>query len=123
MADEKFAGGGVDTADLYDADVVRIGKTWKGIMTRFSRKEPSRHNLEELAKSAQQAFFDIGFVVQVDVTKRLLGVGNVELEIQGRVPGHADNVYGLDHARKRAEVRLANDRGERHLGASDGRTL
>lgn len=120
---DKITKSGIDIADLYDADVVRVGKVWRELMYKYGRKRATRLNLEELEKEARDEMFKIGLVATVDTSACYLGVGMPVLQIDGRVPGHEFNTHGLDHSRKRVEVLESRERGEAYLGEKDGKTL
>lgn len=108
----------MDQADLYDYEIVEIGKIWKNLNSDWMRKSNTRANLEEFAKVANAKFLDAGFVVNIQWENALIMVPDlsaaggikqmpVRIEVLGRVPGSkaADHATdGFDHERKRDEV-------------------
>lgn len=120
---DTFEGLGIDVADLLDADQARLDAKLRSFGRRFARRPNTKEWLDEFEKTVVDELYEIGFVAKVNMLEALLAVGPPLIELTGFVPGHEFNKYGLDHERKRAEVRLAKDRGEVFLGRSDGKTL
>lgn len=118
----------MDLADLYDHEVVAVGRLWKELMDRFARKPNTRANLQELAKVANDEFLKLGLVVNVRwennlmVDPRTMQPYPIEIEVLGRVPGGTglgELVEGhelMDHERKRFEVLRSVERNEEFYG-------
>jgi hypothetical protein len=117
---------GIDQADLYDHEIVSIGKVWQALNAKWGPKPNTRGNLQEFAKEANAAFLDLGFVVNVMwennlmIDPRTMQPFPIEIEILGRVPGGSglgeqkDGFELMDHERKRDQVLKSIERGEKY---------
>lgn len=101
-----------DLVNLYDEDVVRIGKISAELVDRWSGRTNSQLNLDLLEKEAVARFTEIGFTIQVDTTPCLVGHAPV-ISITGRTDAHV-----FDVEKKRWEVLKAKIRGQRIHGQS-----
>jgi hypothetical protein len=108
----------MDTADLYDYDVMKIGKIAKELTSEFSKKTNNQMNLSEMAKKAEDKFLAIGFKVHVDLVPVLLNQPPT-IEVIGRVETSEAAKQEYDHERKRWEVLSGNDRGEKFRGEKE----
>lgn len=108
--------GGLDIADLYDHEIATVDKIGRMLAHQFSRRPATVENLEELVKAAHGAFLAEGFIVEVDTAKCLILNEPPEVMIIGKVPGHDDHKYGMDHERKRHEVLRSKQTGEKYDG-------
>ncbi len=111
---------GIDTSDLYDWEIKKIGEIWKALMSKWSSKPNSKANLTELSKEANDLFIKAGFVVNVMwensliIDPRTQQPRPIEIEVMGRIPAEAGKEF--EHDRKRWEVLNANERGEKFHG-------
>lgn len=115
---------GLDQADLYDHEIVAIGKVWERLMRDWARKPNTKSNLQEFAKVANDEFLKLGFVVNVMWENNLIIDPNtmqpypITIEVMGRTPGGSglgEMVQGfelMDHERKRDQVLKSIERGE-----------
>jgi hypothetical protein len=120
---------GIDQADLYDHEIVAIGKVWQYLMDKWARKPNTKTNLQEFAKDANDCFLKLGFVVNVMWENNLIinpatmQPYPIEIEVMGRVPGGSGlgemvvmpdgtKVELMDHERKRDQVLKSRERGE-----------
>lgn len=121
---------GIDQADLYDHEIVAIGKVWQYLMDKWARKPNTKTNLQEFAKDANDCFLKLGFVVNVMWENNLIinpatmQPYPIEIEVMGRsgASGLGEIVEGhelMDHERKRREVLDANVRGEAYRGQKE----
>ncbi len=108
----------MDIADLYDKDIVVVGKIWNELMQKYSHRPNTQHNLSELAKEAEDKFYQAGFIVHVDLAPVLLGEAP-RVDIVDRVAASIEHVEGLDHERKRHEVLDSKVRGEDFRGQKE----
>ena len=115
-------------ADLHDADVKNIGIVWKQIMDKWSTRANTRHNLEEMAKEAHDAFLKVGLIVDVNVFPCLIvdpwtqQTGQPIITILGHVEGTQHALHptdDFDHERKRHDVLKANELGEDFRGQKE----
>lgn len=117
---------GLDQADLYDHEIVAIGRVWQALQGKWGRKPNTKHNLQEFAKEANDAFLQLGFVVNVMWENNLIinpatmQPYPIEIEVMGRVPGGSglgemDSGFELmDHERKRDQVIKSIERNEQY---------
>lgn len=115
---------GIDQADLYDHEIVAIGKVWQALSTKWSRKPNTKSNLQEFAKEANNAFIELGFVVNVMWENNLIinpatmQPYPIEIEVMGRTPGGSglgemkDGFELMDHERKRDQVIKSIEQGK-----------
>ena len=86
--------------ELYKDEREQILKLAYQIMDKYKHRTANSANLEELAKEAQGRFAELGFIVNVDVTPALVGIGPPDIAVVGRV-----NPQEPDHERIAKEVR------------------
>lgn len=110
-----------DIIDLYDEDIGVLGEIWADMQMRFSRKANTIENLAELEKRTVDECFKAGLVVRVHTSECLMGIGPVTIEPIGRLAKAHDGYY--DHERKRSEVLLSKDKGEKFLGEKEKHNL
>lgn len=115
---------GIDQADLYDHEIVAIGKVWQRLMRDWAHKPNTKANLQEFAKVANDEFLKLGFVVNVMwennliVNPATMQPYPIEIEVMGRTPGGSGlgemvgNVELMDHERKRAQVLKSIEEGK-----------
>lgn len=117
----------MDMADLYDYEIKQIGEIWGQLNQQWSHKANTRANLQEFAKSGNDAFLKAGFVVNIMWENTLIVNPNtmqpypIEIEILGRAGTNTFNEREagfelMDHERKRDEVLKSKTRGEDFLG-------
>ena len=108
----------MDMADLYDYEIMKVGKIAHELSTQFSQRTNNQMNLSELAKRAEDRFKEAGFIVHVDLAPVLMG-GSPAIEILGRVSTTVEAKQEFDHDRKRWEVLGGNARGEKFRGEKE----
>jgi len=108
----------MDQNDLYDYEIMKIGKIAKELTSEFSKKTNTQMNLAELAKKAEDRFMAIGLKVHVDLVPVLFNEPPT-IEVIGRVSTTAEAKQEYDHDRKRWEVLSGNDRGEKFRGEKE----
>jgi hypothetical protein len=111
--------------ELYDHEMVRVRDIHQQLNDEFARRDPYANPLiwYELQERAKDLFYKIGLIVEVHITKALLGQGGPEVVVMRRVPGHQDNTYGHDHELKKIQVLESKRRGEKFLGEKDGKSF
>lgn len=121
---------GFDQADLYDHEIARIGVIWRNLNKKWMGKQNTKHNLQEFAKEANDAFLREGFVVNVMwencliINPATMQPYPIEIEVMGRA-GHTglgevvEGIELMDHERKRAEVLKAKELGEDFHGQKE----
>jgi hypothetical protein len=119
---------GVDEADLYDHEIVAIGRAWERLQKTWGHKPNTKANLQEFAKAANDEFLKLGFVVNVMWENNLIIDPStmkpypITIEVMGRVPGGSGlgemvqvegggKVELFDHERKRDQVLKSRERG------------
>lgn len=100
--------------NLYDRELVEIGKVSHQISERFSRRTWTSTDsllavMDEIEKYAMDAFYRIGFIVQVDPTPLIAG-GAPTISIDKRV-----NEIEFDYDEKQWEVLKAKNWGQNVL--------
>ena len=112
---------GIDQSDLYDHEIVAIGKVWEKLMRDWARKPNTRANLQEFAKTANDEFLKLGFVVNVMWENNLIIDPStmqpypITIEVMGRAPGGSglgemvdvgdgQKIELFDHERQRDQV-------------------
>lgn len=108
----------MDIAELYDYEIMKIGKISKELSSKFSKRTNSQLNLSEMAKEAEARFAEIGLKVHVDLAPVLFYQPPC-IEIMGRIDTTENAKQEFDHDRKRWEVLGANDVGEKYRGEKE----
>lgn len=108
----------MDASDLYDYEIMKIGKIAMEISTEFSKKTNTQFNLSEMAKKAEDRFKEAGFRVHVDLAP-VLFFQPPAIEILGRIDTTTEAKEEFDHDRKRWEVLGGNSRGEKFRGEKE----
>lgn len=108
----------MDMADLYDYEIMKVGKIAHELSEQFSKRTNNQMNLSELAKKAEDKFREAGFIVHVDYAPLLTG-GSPVIEIIDRVSTTVEAKQEFDHDRKRWEVLGGNARGEKFRGEKE----
>lgn len=109
----------MDSADLYDHEIMKIGVIYRELMAKYARKHNTRMNIEEFVKEAHDKFLKIGLVTEIGTTEALLGIGPPSITVVARTPGSIEDTEGYDHERKRHEVLDSKVRGERFRGEKE----
>jgi len=105
-------------SDLQDSEVTQVGKIVAQLSAKYSTKRASVENLEAFRDECLTRLAGIGILATVDVAP-VLNREPPTVEIVGRISGTEQAMHGLDHERKRWEVRRAVDRGEEWLGQKE----
>ena len=108
----------MDISDLYDYEIMKVGKIAKEISAEFSTKTNNQFNLAEMAKKAEDRFMAAGFKVHVDLAPVLFQEPPI-IEILSRVDTTEEAKQEFDHERKRWEVLGSKDRGELYRGEKE----
>jgi hypothetical protein len=108
----------MDISDLYDYEIMKVGKIAKELSAEFSSKTSTQMNLSEMAKKAEDKFQSIGLKVHVDLAPVLFGQPPC-IEILRRIETTENAKQEFDHDRKRWEVLGANDLGEKYRGEKE----
>jgi hypothetical protein len=108
----------MDMAELYDYEIMKVGKIARDLSSEFSKKTSTQLNLSEMAKKAEDRFMSAGFRVHVDFAPILLG-GSPAIEILGRIATTEQAKQEFDHDQKRWEVLGGNSRGEKFRGEKE----
>jgi len=108
----------MDITDLYDYEIMKVGKIAKELVDDFSKKTNTHMNLSEMAKRAEDRFQAIGLKVHVDLAPVLFHQPPC-IEILGRIETTEQAKQEYDHERKRWEVLGGNSRGEKFRGEKE----
>lgn len=83
------------------------------INMRFSHKSNDMRTMEEIEKYAIDKCHQQGYLVRVHTSEALLGIGPLDIELTGVVPGHELQKYGdIDREKRTWETRRSVDRNE-----------
>lgn len=74
-----------DLIEVSRAEQEQIMKLAEILNLRWSHKTANAANLQEFAYEATSRFAELGFIVNVDITPALVGVGHPDIGIVGRV--------------------------------------
>lgn len=108
----------MDISELYDYEIMKVGKIAKELSAEFSKKTNTQMNLAEMAKKAEDRFQAIGLKVHVDLAPVLFFQPPC-IEILGRIATTENAKQEFDHDRKKWEVLSGNDRGESFRGEKE----
>ena len=108
----------MDISDLYDYEIMKVGKIAKELSAEFSKKTSTQMNLSEMAKKAEDRFQAIGFKVHVDLAPVLFGQPPC-IEILNRIETTVQAKEEFDHDRKRWEVLGSKAKGESFRGETE----
>lgn len=108
----------MDISELYDYEIMKVGKIAKEISSEFSKKTNTQMNLAEMAKKAEDRFQEIGLRVHVDLAPVLFFQPPC-IEILGRIDTTENAKQEFDHDRKRWEVLASKAKGEKFLGEKE----
>lgn len=108
----------MDISELYDYEIMKVGKIAKELSAEFSKKTNTQMNLAEMAKKAEDRFQEIGLRVHVDLAPVLFYQPPC-IEILGRIETTDNAKQEFDHDRKRWEVLGGNSRGEKFRGEKE----
>jgi hypothetical protein len=108
----------MDISELYDYEIMKVGKITKELASEFSKKTNTQMNLAEMAKKAEDRFQAIGLKVHVDLAPVLFYQPPC-IEIMGRIDTTEKAKEEFDHDRKRWEVLGGNSRGEKFRGEKE----
>ena len=108
----------MDISELYDYEIMKVGKITKELASEFSKKTNTQMNLAEMAKKAEDRFQAIGLKVHVDLAPVLFFQPPC-IEIMGRIDTTEKAKEEFDHDRKRWEVLGGNTRGEKFRGEKE----
>lgn len=89
----------MDLLEVTKDELKKITDLQMMLQVKWKHKEANLKNLEELQKEVVGRFMDIGYIVNVDITPALVGIGFPDIAIVGRIEGMTD------HEKIRKEVR------------------
>ena len=108
----------MDISELYDYEIMKVGKITKELVAEFSKKTNTQMNLSEMAKKAEDRFQAIGLKVHVDLAPVLFYQPPC-IEIMGRIDTTENAKSEFDHDKKKWEVLGGNTRGEKFRGEKE----
>jgi len=108
----------MDNNDLYDYEIMKIGKITSELASDFSKRTNTQMNLAEMAKRAEDKFHAAGFKVYVDLAPVLFFQPPC-IEVIGRIETTAAAKQEFDHEKKQWEVLSGNARGEKFRGEKE----
>jgi len=89
-----------DPIEVSSDEGMQIYKLAQKLNDKWAHKTANVDNLQEYAYEATSRYAELGFIVNMDITPALVGVGYPDLAIVGRI-----NPIETDHDRVRHEVR------------------
>lgn len=75
----------MDLIEVSTEEAAAIYKIGEAMNTKWSHKTANRENLQEFAYEITSRYAELGFIVNVDITPALVGVGYPDVAIVGRI--------------------------------------
>jgi hypothetical protein len=105
-------------SELQDTEARFVAQVIVRMSEKFSNRVATVRNLEALRTETLELLAKGGILASVDVAPVLSGEPPI-VEIVGHMSGTESAEYGMDHERKRSEVKKAHARGEFFLGEKE----
>jgi hypothetical protein len=89
-----------DLIEVTKEEKIAIYKLTEYLSYKWSHKTANRANLQEFAYEASSRYAELGYIVNVDITPALVGVGRPDISIVGKIHN-----LETDHDRIRYDVK------------------
>jgi|HubBroStandDraft_6_1064221.scaffolds.fasta_scaffold683429_2 hypothetical protein len=90
----------MDLLDVTPEELTLINKQLEFLQNKWGHRSASKENLQEFAYEVTARYAELGFIVNVDITPCLVGVGMPDVAFVGRI-----NPVEPDHDRYRWQIK------------------
>lgn len=91
----------MDVIEIRPEEYQAIQRVGQLLQNKWSHRTATHNNLQEFAYEATSRYAELGFIVNIDITAALVGVGYPDIAFVGRINPEKD----LDHDRIRHQIK------------------